>query len=58
MHFEKELDHIEGQLKDEVEKVFLCDGARRVWKYADTTPRFIGYEKLVNFYHTTEHQSG
>ena len=42
MHFEEELDHIEGQLKDEVEQVFLCDGARGLWKYADTTPRFIG----------------
>ena len=41
----EELDHIEGQLKDEVEKVFLCDGARGLWKYADTTPRFIGYKK-------------
>ena len=56
--FEEELDHIEGQLKDEVEKVFLCDGARGLWKYADTTPWFTGYEKLVDFYHTTEHLSG
>ena len=57
LRFEEELDHIEGRLKDEVEKVFLCDGARGLWKYADTTPRFIGYEKLVDFYHTTEHLS-
>lgn len=57
LRFEEELDHIEGQLKDEVEKVFLCDGARGLWKYADTTPRFISYEKLVDFYHTTEHLS-
>ncbi len=57
IRFEEELDHIEGQLKDEVGKVFLCDGARGLWKYADTTPRFIGYEKLVGFYHTTEHLS-
>lgn len=53
--FEEELDHIESQVKDEVEKVFLCDGARGLWKYAETTPRFIGYEKLVDFYHTSEH---
>ncbi len=57
LRFEEELDHIERQLKDEVEKVFLCDGARGLWKYADTTPRFVGYEKLVDFYHTTEHLS-
>jgi hypothetical protein len=59
IRFEEELDHIEGQLKEkeEVKKVFLCDGARGLWKYGDTTPRFIGYEKLVDFYHTTEHLS-
>lgn len=57
LRFEEELDHIEGQLEDEVKKVFLCDGARGLWKYADTNPRFIGYEKLVDFYHATEHLS-
>ena len=53
--FEEELDHVESQRVDEIDKVFLCDGARGLWKYAETTPRFIGYEKLVDFYHTSEH---
>ena len=55
--FEEELDHMEGQVGTDVKKVFLCDGSRGLWKYADTTPRYAGYEKLVDFYHTTEHLS-
>lgn len=53
--FEKELDHVENQLEAEVQKVLLLDGARGLWKYADDNPRFVQYEKLVDFYHVTEH---
>lgn len=55
MRFEKELDHIENQLETDVKKVLLLDGARNLWKYADDNPRFDDYEKLVDFYHTSEH---
>lgn len=53
--FEEELDHIETQLEIGIKKVLLLDGARGLWKYVDDNPRFAPYEKLVDFYHATEH---
>ena len=53
--FEEERDHIENQLETGVKKILLLDGARSLWKYADDNPRFAQYEKLVDFYHATEH---
>lgn len=53
--FEAELDHTEAHFDADVKKVLLLDGARNLWKYADNNPRFAQYEKLVDFYHTTQH---
>ena len=55
VRFEKELDHVENQLDADVKKILLLDGARGLWKYADDNPRFADYEKLLDFYHTSEH---
>ena len=38
-----------------MKKVLLCDGERGLWTYAEQTPLFAHYRKLVDFYHTCEH---
>ncbi len=55
--FEAELDHVEKSVDPEVKKVLLNDGHRSIWNYIDHHERYKGYEKLVDFYHTTEHLS-
>lgn len=55
--FERELADAEGHLDPRVKKLLLCDGARSLWNYADQNPHYDDYEKLVDFYHTTEHLS-
>ena len=55
--FERQLEFIEGNISDKVPKILLFDGARGLWKYAENTGRFNDYEKLIDFYHTSEHLS-
>jgi hypothetical protein len=55
--FEEELADAEANLEQRTKKVLLCDGARSLWNYADETPQYDDYEKLVDFYHATEHLS-
>jgi hypothetical protein len=55
--FERELADAESHLNKRVKKLLLCDGARNLWNYADETPQYDDYEKLVDFYHATEHLS-
>lgn len=55
--FERQLEFIEGKIGDKVPKILLFDGARGLWKYAENTERFNDYEKLIDFYHTSEHLS-
>ena len=55
--FERELADAETHLDRRVKKLLLCDGARSLWNYADHNPLYDDYEKLVDFYHTTEHLS-
>jgi len=55
--FERELMDTERRLDDEVVRIALCDGARGLWRYIDETPLYEGYEKLVDYHHTTEHLS-
>ena len=38
-------------------RIVLIDGARNLWNYVDHNPMFDNYEKLVDFYHATEHLS-
>jgi len=55
--FERQLDILNATLDSDVIKVFLCDGHRSLWNYADHNERFDDYEKLVDFCHTQEHLS-
>lgn len=55
--FEAELDHVEKSIDPNVKKVLLNDGHRSIWKYIDQNERYNEYEKLVDFYHTSEHLS-
>jgi hypothetical protein len=55
--FEQELADAEAKLAQGVPRLLLCDGARSLWKYADSTAQYDDYEKLVDFYHATEHLS-
>jgi len=40
-----------------LKKILLMDGQRSLWKYVDGTPLYDGFERLIDFYHTTEHLS-
>ena len=55
--FEQELADAEAKLSRQVKKLLLCDGARSLWKYAENNSQYDDYEKLVDFYHATEHLS-
>jgi hypothetical protein len=55
--FEQEILAAEEKLPHGVTKIFLCDGHRSIWSYADNNPMYNDYEKLLDFYHTTEHLS-
>jgi len=55
--FETELAHVEEAISEKVTKVLLSDGHRAIWNYIDHNVRFDDYEKLVDFYHTSEHLS-
>jgi hypothetical protein len=55
--FERQLEFIQAKVTDKVPKILLFDGARGLWKYAENTDRFNDYEKLIDFYHTSEHLS-
>lgn len=55
--FEQEIRAAEEKLPPGITKIFLCDGHRAIWSYAEHTPMYDDYEKLIDFYHTTEHLS-
>ncbi len=55
--FEAELAAAEAQVSPKVVKVLLLDGARGLWTYVEENGRFDDYEKLIDYFHTTEHLS-
>jgi len=55
--FEEEVRHSEDLVGSKTAKVVLCDGARSIWKYVDSNPQFDDFEKLLDFYHASEHLS-
>jgi hypothetical protein len=55
--FEEEVKHAESLLKSGAAKMFLCDGHKGIWTYADSNPLYDEYVKGVDFYHTSEHLS-
>lgn len=55
--FEQHLTAFEHKASPRITKVFLCDGHRTLWHYADQQARYDDYEKLIDFYHSEEHLS-
>lgn len=55
--FEQEVLAAEEKVPLGTTKIFLCDGHRSIWSYADNNPMYNDYEKLIDFYHTAEHLS-
>jgi hypothetical protein len=55
--FEQRLDTIESKLSPQAVKILLNDGHRSIWGYIENQECFDDYEKLIDFYHTTEHLS-
>lgn len=56
-HLEAEVAHAQQLVPENVIRVLLLDAARGLWSYAENAPIFTGYEKAVDFFHTTEHLS-
>ena len=54
--FETELDAAEAQAGAGLVKVLVLDGAKGLWAYAGQE-RFQDYEKILDFFHATEHLS-
>lgn len=55
--FEQEVLAAQEKTSSAVTKIFLCDGQCSIWSYANSNPIYEDYEKLIDFYHTTEHLS-
>ena len=55
--WEAEWDASVAKLAPGVIKVMLCDAARHLWDYLDADSRYDDCEKLVDFWHTTDHLS-
>jgi len=55
--FEDEVKEVEKKGGAGCIRLALCDGSRSLWKYIDSKSLYEDYEKLVDFYHTTEHLS-
>ena len=53
--FEQELAFAESRLPTEAKKILLNDGHLSIWGYLEEQEGFEAYEKLIDFYHTTEH---
>jgi len=53
--WEAEWDASVAKLPPGVIKVMLCDAARHLWDYLDADSRYDDCEKLVDFFHTSEH---
>jgi len=55
--FEAELAAAQARLPAGTGKLLLLDGHRALWNYVEHNECFDDYEKLIDYYHTTEHLS-
>lgn len=55
--FELSIKNVTSKLTNNPKKIMILDGARKLWNYVNNNTLFDDYEKLVDFYHTTEHLS-
>ena len=54
---QKEVESTLNRLPDDVTKVFVSDAARGLRKEVDTNPLFEDFEKIIDFFHATDHLS-
>ncbi|MCL2306620.1 MAG: hypothetical protein FWC43_14875 [Planctomycetaceae bacterium] len=54
---QKEVESTLNRLPDNVTKIFVSDAAQGIRKEVDTNPLFDGFEKIIDFFHTTDHLS-
>ena len=54
---ETEIRQAMERLPSEVVKILLCDAGTNLWNYADATPLYGGFERIVDFRHVLDHVS-
>ena len=54
---EREVEMTLSRLPPDVTKIFLSDAAQGIRKEIDTNPLFADFEKIIDYFHTTEHLS-
>jgi len=54
---QQEVESTLKRLPDHVTKIFVSDAATGIRKEVDTNPLFEGFEKIIDFFHTTDHLS-
>jgi len=55
--FEAELEAAERKAPPGIAKVLICDGARGLWNYIESSGQFADYETLIDYWHALEHLS-
>jgi hypothetical protein len=54
---QEEVKSILNRLPENVTKIFVSDAATGIRKEVDTNPLFEDFEKIIDYFHTTEHLS-
>jgi hypothetical protein len=54
---QKEVEATLSRLPKEVTKIFVSDAAQGIRKEVDNNPLFDDFEKIIDYFHTTEHLS-
>jgi len=57
LQLQKEVESTLSRLSPDVTKIFLSDAAQGIRKEVDTNPLFSDFEKIIDYFHTTEHLS-
>jgi hypothetical protein len=54
---EREVESTLSRLSSDVVKIFLSDAAQGIRKEVDTNPLFADFQKIIDYFHTTDHLS-
>jgi hypothetical protein len=57
MQLQKEVESTLRRLPEDVTKIFVSDAAQGIRKEVDSNPLFDDVEKIIDYFHTTEHLS-
>ena len=57
MQLQAEVESTLNRLPPDVVKIFLSDAAQGIRKEVDTNPLFVNFEKIIDFFHTSDHLS-